>query len=85
MWNPGSSRRRPSPWPTRHALGECDETSESDISFGGNGSVAKVSSQALGWNSSPCATGVKPAETRRNAKPDDCAIPYEIHNHLSTT
>ena len=31
------------------------------------------------------ATGVKPAETRRNAKPDDCATPIEIHDHLSTT
>ena len=30
-------------------------------------------------------TDVKPAETRRNEKPDDCATPFEIHNHLSTT
>ena len=30
-------------------------------------------------------TDVKPAETRRNEKPDDCATPSEIHNHLSTT
>ena len=29
-----------------------------------------------------CATGVKPAETRRNAKPDDCATPLKIHNQL---
>ena len=29
------------------------------------------------------ATDVKPAKTRRNAKPDDCATPLEIHNHLS--
>ena len=31
------------------------------------------------------ATEVKPAKARRNAKPDDCATPFEIHNHLSTT
>ena len=30
------------------------------------------------------ATDVKPAKTRRNAKPHDCATPFEIHNHLST-
>ena len=53
-----------------------------------------VSSRAPGWNSGPTfpwcslrrrATGVKPAKTRRNAKPDDCATPIEVHNHLSST
>ena len=50
--------------------------------------------QALDWNSSLIfqvysprrhnATEVKPAKTRRNAKPDDYATTFEIHNHLST-
>ena len=31
------------------------------------------------------ATDVKKAKTRRNAEPDDCATPFEIRNHLSTT
>ena len=31
------------------------------------------------------ATDVKPTNTRRNAKPDDCAGPLKIHHHLSTT
>ena len=31
------------------------------------------------------AAEVEQAKTRRNAKPDDCAIQFEIHNHLSTT
>ena len=32
-----------------------------------------------------CAVSGEPAETRRNAKPDDCSTPFEIHNHLFTT
>ena len=31
------------------------------------------------------ATGVKPAKTRWNAKPGDCATPFDIPNHLSAT
>ena len=31
------------------------------------------------------AKDIKSAKTRRNAKPDDCTNPFEIHNHLSTT
>ena len=31
------------------------------------------------------ATGVNPTKTRRNAKPNDCATPFEIHNHPSAT
>ena len=33
VWNPGSPRRRSSQWWTRHSLGECDETSEREISL----------------------------------------------------
>ena len=80
MWNPGSSRLRSSQWRTKHALGECDETAESETS---------VLEQQLDFSTvqsqETYATGVKTAKTRRNAKPDDFATPFEIHNHLSTT
>ena len=31
------------------------------------------------------AKDIKPATTRRNAKPDNCATPFEIRNYVSTT
>ena len=82
-------------WEAKRTMGESDETVASQITFpevSGSGSgefIGSWSDQRSGFSivqsQKTCATDVKPAETRRHAKPYDCATPCGIHNHLPAT